>query len=231
MQARSPIRALHIRAAAGLRACLQRGLLIGGIPTFCALAICFASPATAQVYELGSDGTLVVRNGGGEVSWDPIDGPAVAAAEDGVSDVVPDHVVTTVGNVPVPGRFSGPLAQAATAAGISPTLLAALVWQESRWNPSAVSVKGAQGLTQLMPATARELGVDPRDPVANLHGGARYLRSMLDSFDGDVERALAAYNAGPGRVRRARGIPRIKETQDYVRSILNRVGAASGGSN
>ena len=112
------------------------------------------------------------------------------------------HVVTTVGNVPVPGRFSGPLTQAATVAGISPTLLAALVWQESRWNPSAVSVKGAQGLTQLMPATARELGVDPRDPIANLHGGARYLRSMLDSFDGNVEMALAAYNAGPGRVRR-----------------------------
>jgi soluble lytic murein transglycosylase-like protein len=193
--------------------------------------VCVAQPADAQVYELGPDGSLVVRDGGGEVTWEAVDGQTVAAAQQNGHVVVPDEMVTTIGNVPVPGRFSTPLAQAATAAGISPTLLAALVWQESRWNPSAVSVKGAQGLTQLMPATARELGVDPRDPVANLHGGARYLRSMLDSFNGDVERALAAYNAGPGRVRRANGVPRIKETQNYVRSILNRLGAASGGSN
>ena len=122
MQARSPIRALHIRAAAGLRACLQRGSLIGGIPTFCALAVCVAQPAQAQVYELGSDGSLVVRDGGGEVNWEVIGGQAAASAEDGVSVVVPDQMVTTVGNVPVPGRFSAPLTQAATAAGISPKI-------------------------------------------------------------------------------------------------------------
>jgi soluble lytic murein transglycosylase-like protein len=97
------------------------------------------------------------------------------------------------------------------------------VWQESRWNPQALSPKGAMGLAQLMPATARELGVDPRDPVANLMGGARYLRRMLDIFGGDVEKALAGYNAGPGRVRRANGVPAIAETQAYVRSIVQRV--------
>jgi len=69
------------------------------------------------------------------------------------------------------------------------------------------------------------MGVDPDDPNANLEGGARYLRIQLDAFDGDVERALAAYNAGPGRVIKAGGIPRIRETQDYVASILSRLSA------
>jgi len=110
-------------------------------------------------------------------------------------------------------------------------LLGALVWQESRWHPHAVSRKGAIGLTQLMPGTARELGVDPTDPLANLIGGARYLRQLLDQFDGDVEKALAAYNAGPGRVRSAGGVPAIAETRNYVASIVRRISTVSfGGS-
>jgi soluble lytic murein transglycosylase-like protein len=118
---------------------------------------------------------------------------------------------------------------AAGASNISPTLLSALIWQESRWNPRAVSRKGAIGLTQLMPGTARDLGVNPMDPLANLVGGARYLRLLLDRFDGDVERALAAYNAGPGRVSRAGGVPAIAETQNYVASIVRRVATTTTG--
>ena len=74
-----------------------------------------------------------------------------------------------------------------------------------------------------LPGTARELGVDASDPSANLEGGARYLRTQLDRFDGDIEKALAAYNAGPGRVIRSGGIPRIRETQVYVASIMGRL--------
>jgi soluble lytic murein transglycosylase-like protein len=74
-----------------------------------------------------------------------------------------------------------------------------------------------------MPGTARDLGVDSSDPFANLEGGARYLREQLDRFDGDLEKALAAYNAGPGRVIRANGIPRIRETQVYVAAIMGRL--------
>jgi soluble lytic murein transglycosylase-like protein len=74
-----------------------------------------------------------------------------------------------------------------------------------------------------MPGTARQMGVNPNDPHANLEGGARYLRMQLDAFDGDVEKALAAYNAGPGRVQAAGGIPRIRETQNYVASIMARL--------
>lgn len=105
---------------------------------------------------------------------------------------------------------------------LPPRLLQALIWAESRFNPLAVSPAGAAGLAQLMPATARELGVTNRhDPQQNIDGGARYLRQMLDRF-GSVHLALAAYNAGPGTVTKAGGIPRNRETPDYVRSVLDR---------
>ena len=105
---------------------------------------------------------------------------------------------------------------------LPPRLLQALIWAESRFNPLAVSPAGAAGLAQLMPATARELGITNRhDPQQNIDGGARYLRQMLDRF-GSVHLALAAYNAGPGAVMKAGGIPRNRETPGYVRSVLNR---------
>ncbi|MBX7541918.1 lytic transglycosylase domain-containing protein [Qipengyuania sphaerica] len=105
---------------------------------------------------------------------------------------------------------------------LPPRLLQALVWQESRFNPMAISPAGAAGLAQLMPATARELGVtNLHDPAQNIDGGARYLRQMLDRF-GAIHLALAAYNAGPGAVSRAGGIPRNRETPEYVRSVVQR---------
>lgn len=104
-------------------------------------------------------------------------------------------------------------------------LLDALIWTESRYNPFAVSSAGAAGLGQLMPKTARDLGVANRfDPRANLWASARYLRQMLNKF-GMVHLAVAAYNAGPGAVERARGIPLNGETPAYVRSVLEFWGA------
>jgi hypothetical protein len=103
--------------------------------------------------------------------------------------------------------------------GIDPELYVRLVRQESAFNPDARSDAGAIGLAQLMPGTAADLGVDPTDPVQNLRGGARYLRQQLDRF-GSVPLALAAYNAGPGRVSEYGGIPPFEETQNYVRRIL-----------
>jgi soluble lytic murein transglycosylase-like protein len=123
----------------------------------------------------------------------------------------------------VPASYAAKVAELAERYDLSPALIEALVWQESRWRADAVSPVGARGLAQLMPGTARELGVDARDPFANLEGGARYLRAQLDRFDGDIEKALAAYNAGPGRVIRSGGIPRIRETQVYVASIMGRL--------
>lgn len=103
--------------------------------------------------------------------------------------------------------------------GIPENLFLRLVQQESAWKPKARSHKGAIGLAQLMPGTARQLGVNPHDPKQNLEGGARYLKRMYNKF-GSWKLALAAYNAGPGAVQKHGGIPPYKETKNYVRKIL-----------
>lgn len=121
------------------------------------------------------------------------------------------------------GRYDGPYLDIARAAarrhGVPEDLFLRLVTQESGWNPNAVSSAGAIGLAQLMPATARVLGVNPRDPGQNLDGGARYLAQQFRSF-GTWRLALAAYNAGPEAVERYDGIPPYRETRNYVRAIL-----------
>lgn len=99
-------------------------------------------------------------------------------------------------------------------------LIKAVIKVESNFKPDVVSVKGAQGLMQLMPQTAREMGVsDPFDPTQGVFGGSFYLRKMLDSFDSNLEHALAAYNAGPSAVRKYGGIPPYKETLNYVKQV------------
>jgi soluble lytic murein transglycosylase-like protein len=125
--------------------------------------------------------------------------------------------------LPPQGQALAPaIARAAAAEGIDPALLSAVAWTESGFRPQAVSGAGAQGLMQIMPATARGLGVDPLDPQQALLGGARYLRQQLDAFGGRADLALAAYNAGPTAVRRAGGIPDYPETQAYVGRVLDR---------
>ncbi|MFL6726607.1 MAG: lytic transglycosylase domain-containing protein [Sphingomicrobium sp.] len=189
-----------------------------------------ASPAGAQVMDIAADGTVSVREGSGAANWVVVSPASDRTVDQNGQPIVPAYAYTDVNPAPVPPQFATALTQAASAANVSPTLLASLVWQESRWNPQAVSPKGAIGLAQLMPATARGLGVNPSDPAQNLVGGARYLRQLLDSFDGNVEKALAAYNAGPARVRNAGGIPAIAETRAYVSSIVRRVSSISGGT-
>jgi soluble lytic murein transglycosylase-like protein len=189
-----------------------------------------ASPVSAQVMDIAPDGTVSVRDGSGAATWEVVTSAASDKTVDQNGDpIVPAWAYTDTGPPPVPPQFATALTHAAASANVSPTLLSALVWQESRWNPQALSPKGAMGLAQLMPATARYLGVNPADPVQNLTGGARYLRQLLDQFDGNVEKALAAYNAGPGRVRSAGGVPAIAETQNYVTQIVRRISTNSTG--
>jgi len=105
--------------------------------------------------------------------------------------------------------------------GIDPDFIDSVIHQESGFNPNAVSKKGARGLMQLMPDTADKLGVrNSFDPAENVHGGAAYLRQLLELYHGDAQKALAAYNAGPGRVEQYKGVPPYRETQAYVARII-----------
>lgn len=132
------------------------------------------------------------------------------------------------GRLPADGQpYAASIEAAATRHGLEPSLLGALVWTESSFDASAVSPAGAIGLGQLMPGTAAELGVDPTDPEANVDGAARYLRQQLDRF-GDTRLALAAYNAGPGRVAAAGGVPDIPETTNYVARVTQRAALLGG---
>lgn len=178
----------------------------------CLALLLSAKGARADVMQLGSNGFVWVAG-------------APAANPSEITEIGPstDLDYTAVSDSAGPAPWRGHVAMLAKKYDISPALLEAVVWQESRWQTQARSIKGAHGLAQLMPGTAREMGVDIANPMSNLEGGARYLKIQLDRFDGDIERALAAYNAGPSRVIRAGGIPQIPETKAYVSAIMSRL--------
>ncbi len=165
--------------------------------------------ASGQVLEIGDDGSVTTYSG-----------PRVFTAS-GSRAIAPE--------VPrPPAAPSGPVAslvaEAAARHGVDPHLATAVAWQESRFQQSAVSPKGARGVMQLMPGTARDLGVDPDDLRGNIDGGVSYLARQLRRF-GDVRLALAAYNAGPEAVERYGGVPPFQETRTYVQAIVSRLGA------
>lgn len=191
--------------------------LAGAVVLLVLPALAMPAVAEADVLEIGASGANWIAGGPPA----PVAEPAFTALEEVPG--TPAGPITALADTAGPAEWRGRIAELSAKYDVSPQLLEALVWQESRWRTGAVSPVGARGLAQLMPGTARQMGVDPHDPSANLEGGARYLRMQLDAFGGDIEKALAAYNAGPARVAKANGIPRIRETQNYVASILSRL--------
>jgi soluble lytic murein transglycosylase-like protein len=172
-------------------------------------AWCIAQSALAQVIEIGADG--------GAVTYAR---PAVFTSE-GSTPITQAHAAPTGGASSADiQRF---ISEAANRQHLSSDLVGQVAWRESRFHQSAISTRDAVGVMQLTAGTARALGVDRYDLGQNIHGGAAYLRGMLDRYRGDLPLALAAYNAGPGAVDRYHGIPPFRETQSYVAAILARL--------
>jgi len=174
--------------------------------------------ADAQIYAWrDANGTLVLSDRS-------IDAPTAVYKVSGSPSYVTTRPSEDVGEAD--NQFEPLIQEHATRQSLRPELVRAVIQVESGFNPRALSPKGAMGLMQLMPATARTLGVNnPWDPAQNIRGGTDYLRRLLDEYDGNEELALAAYNAGSGAVAKyGRRIPPYRETRDYVR----KVGAAAG---
>ena len=124
-------------------------------------------------------------------------------------------------SAPADSAYYETIRQAAGKFGVDPKLVSAVAEVESGFQQGAVSATGAVGVMQLMPETAESLGVNPYDAAQNINGGAQYLKQMMDTFDGDVRKAVAAYNAGPEAVKEYGGVPPYSETQQYVSSVLD----------
>jgi soluble lytic murein transglycosylase-like protein len=176
-------------------------------------------PAAAQIYAWRDpSGNLVLSSNKPQSGEAPITTYAVSGAKS----------FRTTGQADDRDDYEDLIRESAQYHRVSPDLIRAVIQAESGFNRWAVSPKGAMGLMQLMPATARDLGVaDPFHPGENIRAGVRYLAGLLERFDQDVVRALAAYNAGPERVERYNGVPPYRETQNYVKKITGATKAAA----
>jgi soluble lytic murein transglycosylase-like protein len=193
--------------------------LISALVVLCLSA---AVPAQAQIYTWrDASGHLVLSN-------KPQGERTARTATYVASEPDVSRAATRLPRPVVDSRYDDLIRQHAGQHGLSLELVRAVIKAESNFNPYAISPKGAMGLMQLMPATARELGVaDPFHPGENIRGGVSYLASLLARYDQKVELALAAYNAGPGSVERYGAIPPYRETQNYVKKITTAAGAAA----
>ena len=206
-----------------------------------------AAPVSAEIVYLTSNRTLSVKShrvdgdsiiltlrGGGEVTCDksliekilPDEVPYVEAKADSVAPQVQSAAADALDPALLEGTPYGAVITAVSEAhGVNPLLVRALIQVESNYRPKARSNRGAMGLMQLMPATAREYKVgNPYDPKANIAAGVRHLKGLIDRLGGSIELALAAYNAGEGAVKKFKGIPPYRETRNYVAKILSLAG-------
>jgi soluble lytic murein transglycosylase-like protein len=174
-----------------------------------------AAQTRAAVLEIGPDGALIRHDA-------PAQFLTPNLVERPIRRAQPRAPIAQAGSRPN-AEIAAALTRASGAAAIDQALLDAVAWQESRFNPNAVSPKGAVGVMQLMPRTAARLGVNIAQASDNVSGGARYMRLLLGRYNGDIVKSLAAYNAGPGAVDRYGGVPPYAETRAFVDAVLQRL--------
>jgi len=193
--------------------------LTGPAPVFTSPAVTASRPQTGSVdFQRVLAQTVDAQSSG---TAQPERSSAPAQPERSSAPAQPERSSAPAQGAGQAAPYDEEIRAAAAKYGVEPALVRAVIQQESGFNPKATSPAGAQGLMQLMPATARGLGVtDAYDPVQSIDAGTRYLAGQLDRFGGDVRLALAAYNAGPGAVQRYGGIPPYAETQRYVENVL-----------
>jgi soluble lytic murein transglycosylase-like protein len=196
-----------------LRSARQMQVFLGALTVF----MVTSGLASADIYQCKAPG------GGMLLTNMYTGGDCVRIMKESKRPIAPVPAATATGSVgSTLISFDEIISRYATHYGLDDSLVRAVIKAESNYNPQARSNKGAQGLMQLIPETARDMQVgDPFDPEENIRGGSRYLRLMLDEFGGNVELALAAYNAGPNAVKRFGGIPPYQETQNYVVRVKN----------
>ncbi len=193
----------------------RKSRLLGGAVLLLCLSAGIPARCETIYYQKNKDGSIRLTNAP--------DGPGY-------------HTFLSTGRYPSSGGASSglyaePIGRAASRYGVDPALVRAVIAAESNFNPRAVSPKGARGLMQLMPSTARRFGVkDIHDPLQNIEGGVQYLRHLLDLFEGDLVLALAAYNAGEGVVQGRGRVPDYRETREYVDRVLTRYGRGGVGA-
>jgi hypothetical protein len=192
---------------------------IAAAATWLVSALCSAAPAQAQIATaVDAHGKTVYVNEDSHLTHhgSTISSPS-ASSNASKLDAAKWDLMT-----PPPDRLERIAREAAERHQVDPALVKAVIATESGWNPHAVSNKGAMGLMQLVPGTAQRYGVgNPYDPVQNVDGGTRYLKSLLERYNGDVTKSIAAYNAGEHAVDASGGVPHILETQRYVRKVTD----------
>jgi hypothetical protein len=222
----------EVRARRLVFSFLTSAMVLATVSQINAEVIFFANGRTISVkdYRISGNTVTVTLRQGGEATFDKALISHIAPSE------IPDEPAATAlaavetavgspGREPLEGRpFAELIETVSLKHGIDPALVHAVVEAESNYRPGAKSQVGARGLMQVMPATARDLGVASAamlfDPQQNLEAGVKYLKWLLARFDGDLPNAIAAYNAGPAAVARYRGVPPFRETQDYVKKVL-----------
>lgn len=225
---------MRVRTSSLIVSVVTMGLVLASVTPATAEVLVFTTGRTMSVkdYRVSGDTITVTLRHGGEATFDralvariaPDEVPYPEAPVSTASRQAPERAL--VPRPPVESRpFAELIATVSLRHGIDPALVHAVIEAESNYRPTAKSHVGARGLMQVMPATARDLGVRSTgllfDPARNVEAGVKYLKSLLERFDGDVPTALAAYNAGPGAVAKYDGIPPYPETRNYVRKVLS----------